>query len=403
LVSSLSTLACDATPPTVPQQRPIVVPADHHGWARVELDAAAQREREFLWLSDGEGRPNAFLFESGDLWQSRELEITDTLYGTDESGRLSAEFRPRLPSGWQLGEREHLAIEVEVESSPTFVAQVQVQRRRENGEWLRLDQTFPFYDLGVGNHRKLSIPWDGDHFRLRFEVSQGEIRSIRQLNVRAQSAPESSAAILVLAQIQPPRPGSENAWIVSLAEEERIVGLELELAPPVAPIAVRVFVPQSEGGETRRLDTRFDLANGSYVWDLPALSSRSNRVSLAPIVTNHLAIEVPSEVKIERVKALVSREKIIFPALPAATYYLHQNGELRQAPGDLRALPDSRIIHQTKPLALGAAQNDPHGVAREATTADKTRPWLVWIVAALVALLAFLGFRLLRSAPKPNA
>ena len=72
------------------------------------------------------------------------------------------------------------------------------------------------------------------------------------------------------------------------------------------------------------------------------------------------------------------------------------SGGRKTAPGDLGLLPSSRLVYTREPLALGAPETDPDGIALAVDPGQQTRPWLAAVVGAVVLLLGFAGFRLLK-------
>lgn len=195
---------------------------------------------------------------------------------------------------------------------------------------------------------------------------------------------------------------AEGHWQVKLGARERVVGLELQMEAPLAPIHPEVSLPSRPGrGEIPEPDYALRTRCEGLVWNLPALESRSSRVSITPVLTDELELGFPEGARPEGVRVLVRRETLLFPAEAGATYFLHLGGEARKAPGDLGALPDSsRALYQRKPLGLGKAEPDPEGASRQVAkvdqAAEKSRPWLPWIAGAVVAVLAVVGARLLR-------
>ena len=120
--------------------RPVVRGENSVGWQRVELDGVAHRERDSLWLGDGQGRSVPFLFETGEVWRPKQLEVVDPLAGKNESNQPTFEFGVGVPQGWQVGEREQLRVDFELGYVGTFVADVVVERKRDDGQYWQADQ-----------------------------------------------------------------------------------------------------------------------------------------------------------------------------------------------------------------------------------------------------------------------
>ena len=132
------------------------------------------------------------------------------------------------------------------------------------------------------------------------------------------------------------------------------------------------------------------------LWNLPALDSRATRLSIQPVPTDRLGLELPSGARLQEVKLLVRREVLIFPAEAGRPYFLHLGGLIKPAPGDLGALPPSRLIYAKDPLRLGPPEPDPQGLGRTITFAERSRPWLPWGAGLAVLLLMFYAWRLFR-------
>ena len=96
-------------------------------------------------------------------------------------------------------------------------------------------------------------------------------------------------------------------------------------------------------------------------------------------------------------KLLLRREALLFPAEASKPYYLHFGGRAKQAPGNLGALPSSRMVYGRNPLKLMPPEADPQGIGILLVKGEQTRPWLAWVVGLLVLVLGFAAFKLLRS------
>lgn len=379
-------------------RRPIENPSavQDQGWLRVRLDAQAQRQRDQLWLGDAQGRSTPFVFEREDLWQTQTLELDQILAGKDEQGRPSYEFSVKVPEGWRMGDRRHLELEVELQASTNYVARAIVHRRLEDGAWLESDRDYHLYDLGsAGHQQKIVVPWDGERYRLVIQPRQGSVQSVENLKVRAKTVLTALGSTEIAKLSPKPDPKLEDHWRIELDGSYRVVALDVELVPPVAPVAAQIEV-ETERGRSPAFERR---AHANLLWNLPALESSATRINIRPTMTDTLRIRLPSGATIESVRVHASNEALIFPAEAGQNYFVHLGGQAQRAPGDLRNLPSSRVLHTANALELGPAQPDPHGIAIEASPSERTRPWLAWIVAAVVAGLGYVAWRLLKSTP----
>ncbi len=379
------------------QRRPIS-PAPANGWARLPLDAEAQRRLQGAWIGDASGRSLPFLEAREGLWETRLLPLENLLTGKDEEGRPTVEFSLRLPEGWRVGEREHLRIELDLDGRAPWVAQVQAERQRERGGFIAYDPISPLhlYDLSPsGNRRSLDLPWDGERYRLTLLASQGEAPRIRGLSARAETRPEALETELAMDGVLTPEPGRPRTWRLTLPDTQRVVGLDLLLAPPVAPL--RPDIRLSEGQEDYR-----DSYCNDLVWNLPALNTKSSRIALSPIQAKTLTFTLPEGATPLRVRILVRRQTLIFPAEAGQAYALHLGGEAKPAPGSLGALPALRALTATRPLSLGAAEPDDQGLPRREGADLRARPWMPWIAGLALLMLGAAAWRLLQTGPKPD-
>jgi hypothetical protein len=103
------------------------------------------------------------------------------------------------------------------------------------------------------------------------------------------------------------------------------------------------------------------------------------------------------------VKLLVRHDVLLFPAEAGKAYFLHYGGQVKQAPGNLGALPDSsRAVYQRDPLKLGGSEADPQGLPKKIELPDRTLPWLPWVTGLAVLALGFAAWKLLKAAPEPT-
>lgn len=374
-------------------RRPIS-PAPASGWARLPLDAASQRQLKGAWIGDAAGRSIPFLEAREGLWESRQLPLVDTVRGKDAEGRPTIEFSLKLPEGWQVGEREALRLELDLEGTAPWVAQVKAERQREGGTFITFDPVSPLhlYDLSPsGSRRSLDLPWDGQRYRLTLLASQGQAPRIRGISVQAEARPEALEAELAMEGTLLPEPGKPGTWRLTLPDEDRIVGLDLVLVPPAAPLR-----PEIRLGETA--DEYRGWHCSDLVWNLPALNTKSSRIALGPVQARTLTITLPEGATPLSMRLLVRRQTLIFPAEAGQAYALHLGGEAKRAPGSLGALPSIRTLASRAPLSLGAREPDDRGLPRIEGTDQRARPWMPWIAGVALLVLGAAAWRLLRRA-----
>jgi len=394
LLATLLCLACAREDTAALHRRPIP-PAASSGWVRLPLDAEAQRQKSGAWIGDAAGRSIPFLEAREGLWESRTLPLEHLLTGKDAEGRPTVEFSLKLPEGWQVGERETLKLDFDLDGRAPWVAQVKAERQRDGGGFIAYDPVSPLYlyDLSPsGSRRSLDLPWDGHRYRLTLLASQGEAPRIRSLSARAETRPEALEAELALDGMLAPEPGQPRTWRLTLPDTERVVGLELVLAPPAAPLRPEIRI--GEGTEADRGWTCYDL-----VWNLPALHTRSSRIAITPVQAKTLTLTLPEGATPQSARILVRRQTLIFPAEAGQAYALHLGGEAKPAPGSLGALPSLRTLASASPLALGPREADPQGLPRRIGADQRARPWMPWVAGIAVLALAAVAWRLLRGQP----
>lgn len=385
-------LACAREDRASLHRRPIS-PAPISGWACLALDASAQRQKRGAWIGDAAGHSIPFIEAREGLWESRSLPLENLLTGRDAEGRPTVEFSLKLPEGWQVGERESLKLDLDLEGRAPWVALVKAERQREGGGFIAYDPGSPLhlYDLSPsGSRRGLELPWDGQRYRLTLLASQGEAPRIRGLSARAEARPEALEAELALDGTFAPEPGRPRTWRLTLPDTERIVGLDLVLTPPSAPLR-----PELRLGETTDEDRGWSCSD--LVWNLPALNTKSSRIALAPVQARTLTITLPEGASPQGARILVRRQTLIFPAEAGQAYALHLGGEARQAPGSLGALPSIRALASRAPLSLGAPEPDDQGLPRREGADQRARPWMPWIAGLALLVLGAAAWRLFRS------
>ena len=393
LLASLLCLGCVREDTAALQRRPIP-PVAASGWARLPLDAEAQRHLQGAWIGDAAGRSIPFLEAREGLWEARALPLEHLLTGKDGEGRPTVEFSLKLPEGWQVGERETLKLDFDLAGRAPWVAQVKAERQLDGGDFIAYDPAAPLhlYDLAPsGSRRTLDLPWDGQRYRLTLVASQGEAPRIRGLSVRAETRPEALETELALDGTLAPEPGRPRTWRLALPDTERVVGLELVLAPPAAPLAPVIHLGESP-------ETEQTWACGDLVWNLPALRTRSTRIALAPRLTKMITISLPEGATPQSLRVLVRRQTLILPVEAGQAYSLHLGGASKPAPGNLGALPSLRTLASAAPLTLGPSEPDPQGIPHRIGADERARPWMPWVAGIAVLALAAVAWKLLKGA-----
>ena len=366
-----------------------IPPPSTNGWARLPLDAAAQRDTKGLWISAAAGHSVPFLLAREGLWAPQPLAVEHLMLGVDREGRPAVDFALKLPEGWQVGEREQLRLDFDLEGTTPWVATLSIERQRQGGGFLAY--TFPapahLYDLSPSGQRtSLTLPWDGERYRITLRMDQGRAPRIKGLRVFAETRPEALEAELALDATLAPEPGQPREWRLTLPETVRVVGLDVGLAPPAAPLRAEVAF-----GE----DGAFAFVSDP-LWNLPALNSHATRIALPPTLARTLRLRLPEGATPTSARVLTRRQTLLFPAEAGQAYTLHLGGEARPAPGDLGALPSSRAVFATAPLALGPEAPDPEGLPHRISSGERARPWMPWVAGTAVLLLGLAAWRLLR-------
>jgi hypothetical protein len=391
-------LAC-AREDRAPLNRRPISPAPTSGWARLPLDADAQRQLKGAWIGDAAGRSIPFLEAREGLWESRTLSLNNLLTGKDTDRRPTAEFSLTLPAGWQVGEREHLKVDLELEGRTPWVVQVKAERQREGGGFIAYDPASPLhlYDLSPsGSRRSLDLPWDGQRYRLTLLASQGEAPRIRSLSVHAETRPEALETELAMDGTLTPEPGKPRTWRITVLASQRVVGLDLQLTPPAAPLR-----PELRIGEGT--DEDHGLPCSDLVWNLPALNTKATRIAFMPVQAKTLTLTLPEGATPQRVRLLVRRQTLIFPAEADQAYRLHLGGEAKPAPGSLGALPSIRSLASHAPLTLGPAEPDDQGLPHLESADQRAKPWMAGVAGLALLVLGTVAWRLSRQTEHPPA
>ncbi|WP_243302712.1 hypothetical protein [Geothrix oryzisoli] len=396
LLTAILGLACTRED-TAALHRRNLPPAAASGWARLPLDAEAQRQLKGAWIGDAAGRSVPFLEARDGLWEARTLPLEHLLTGRDAEGRPTVEFSLSLPEGWQVGERETLKLDLDLDGRAPWVSQVKAERQLDGGAFIAYDPATPLhlYDLAPsGSRHTLDLPWDGQRYRLTLLAAQGEAPRIRGLSVRAETRPEALEAELALEGALAPEPGKPRTWRLTLPDTERLVGLDLVLAPPAAPLAPEIRTGDDpEAGRT--------WAGGDLVWNLPALHTRATRIALTPVQTKTITLTLPDGATPQSLRVLVRRQTLILPMEAGQAYALHLGGEAKPAPGSLGALPSLRTLASAAPLVLGPSEPDPQGLPRRIGADERARPWMPWVAGLAAAILAAVAWRLVKGQPAP--
>lgn len=369
-------------------RRRSISPPPASGWARLPLDASAQADTKGLWISDAAGRSVPFLLAREGLWAPQPLDLDHPVLGTDPQGRPSAEFGVKLPEGWRVGERAKLRIDLDLAGVAPWVATAETARQRPGGAFLAFDAppSAHLYDLAPSGRRThLELPWDGERYRIVLRADQGRAPRITGLRVSAETGPEALAPEQALAVVPEPVPDRTGTWRITLPQADRIVGLDLTLAPPAAPLHLEAALD----------DGAFEPVC-EPVWNLPALGSRATRLSLPPTLARRVTLRLPAGARPESAAVRIRRQVLLFPAEAGQAYALHLGGETRPAPGDLGALPSSRFLLAAEPLTLGPGGPDPDGLPRRVDSGERARPWMPWLAGIAVLILGLAAWRLLR-------
>ena len=369
-----------------------MTPTSTSGWARLPLDAEAQRQMQGAWIGDAAGRSVPFLEAREGLWEARALPLELLLTGKDAEGHPTAAFSLKVPEGWRVGEREALRLDLDLDGPSPWVVQVKAEREREGGGFIAYDPVAPLYLYELspsGSRRSLDLPWDSHRYRLTLVASQGQAPRIRSLQVHAMTRPEALETELVLDGALSPEPGKSRTWRLLLPYSERVVGLDLELAPPAAPLRPELRIGDNE--EEERGWSCNDL-----VWNLPALNTKSTRIALAPVQAKALTLTLPEGATPQRVRFLVRRQTLLFPAEAGQTYRLHLGGEKKPAPGSLCALPSIRTLAASTPLTLGPGEPDDQGLPHREGADQRARPWMPWVAGLALLVMGAAAWRLFR-------
>ena len=387
--------------------RRTIAPSSVNGWARVVVDDDGA---DGIWIGDAEGRSVPFLWEADAHWSSIPLAVAHPIWGKDAKGQPTGAFSLQAPSGFTRGDREQVKLDLSLQASQApWACRVEVARRGDGGAFVATDDTARFvYDLGPDRRAtSITIPWDGDDWRVTLVPLQGAAPKLIGVSASACTLPSELRAdetrpIPVPSDKDRTELNGEMWWRFVFPGPIRITGLQVHLRPPVAPVAVSVTASAEEEFRNRPND-KIDVERrmgGASLWNLPALGTEASWIPLEGSGTRTAHLVTPLHIEVDSIQALIRHRRLFFPAEAGKAYYLHSGGLAKTAPGSLGELPaSSRAFYEGKPLALGAVEADPQALAAPVDPAAKLRSWLPWGVGALVVLLGFWGLRLLK-APK---
>ena len=390
----------------LPAQQPTrraITPSSRNGWARVVVDDDGA---DGIWIGDAEGRSVPFLWEADAHWASIPLGTAHAVWGKDAKGLSTGAFTLQAPQGFTRGDREQVKLDFALQASATpWACRVEVARRADGGAFVAVDDAPRFlYDLGTDRRAaSITIPWDADDWRVTLVPVQGAAPKLLGVSASACTLPSELRAD----EIRPvPVPAGKDHgqttelawWHLALPSPARMTALQVHLRPPVAPVEISVLasapppLPLGGGAEAER------QIGSASLWNLPALGTEASRVSLDGSSVHGLRLLAPPSVEVEGIAALIRHRRLFFPAEAGKTYFLHEGGLAKAAPGSLGELPaSSRAFYEGQPLALGAPEADPQAAVAAADPAAKLRRWLPWGVGALVLLLGLWGVRLLKA------
>lgn len=393
----LTLLALTAFADEAPLQRRALTRPTRAGWAMVELDGAAQRQRTTLWISDAEGHPIPFQDMREGTRRETPGPIPDLRLGRDAEGRPAATFTlPTFPGG-----TPRLRLAVAAQDRP-WIARVKLERQGPGGTWLLWDpRPRPHVWQWADRDEELTVPlpaepgpwratlvpilgraprWTG----LTFDVQQGTWNLRREERLPLTAAPEG--------------PGR---WRLAIPEGEPVRALEVRLRPPTAPLQAELAAPQPPV-EGRASEPR-TLAHQGALWNLPPFESEGTRLELLEGFSGGaLLLRLPEGAEPLGVDAIATRGTLAFPAEPGQTYFLHLGGAVKPTPGTLAGFTEGFDPLKAERLTLGAPEADPQGLRAQAapvTPWDRLAgawPWLIGL--ATLGLLAFAA-RLLKPAP----
>lgn len=385
----------------LPAQQPTrraITPSPSSGWARVVVDDDGA---EGIWIGDADGRSVPFLWEADAHWSAVPLGVAHPIWGKDAKDQATGAFTLQAPNGFTRGDREQVKLDFDLQAAATpWACRVEIARRGDGGAFVAMDDAPRFlYDLGADRRAtSITIPWDADDWRVTLIPVQGEAPKLTGVSASACTLPAELKADERLDLVFHPAvkgDGFKDMAHADLGRPRRLVGLEVTLQPPVAPVVVSAdsIHPDRNGA----IYEPYSLGSGE-LWNLPALGTVSTHISIDGPEVEHIHLGLPDGVAVQSATALIRHRRLFFPAEAGKAYFLHEGGLAKVAPGSLGELPaSSRAFYEGKPLALGAAEPDGQAVVAAADPAARLRRWLPWGVGTLVLLLGLWGFRLLKA------
>lgn len=388
-------IGCTSGPDRSGLQRRPVAPRSETSWTRLPLDAESLRLGGEPWIGDDGAQAVPSLRERPGLWGPRQLDIDKLLLGMDSEGRPSAEFTLRLPPGWSVRDREHLRIDLDLQGRTPWFCRVDVARRMEGPSLLGLPRESPLSVQDLGRKESVAsilVPWDAREYRVVLQALAGTAPNIRSAKVTAVTDPAAMdpdralAPSELLCEIPSPAP---ERWRIRLASPERVVGLEVVLKAPSAPVKPVVLLPPPGGDADGPART---LRSQDLVWNLPQKGGRGTRISLEPVLADRLVLALPAGARLDTVRVLVRADELLFPVQAGRRYWLHLGGRAKPAP-DPGPLPPSRLIYARDPARVGPAGPDPEGLPQ--LQAPRRKTWLRRAALGAAAALAVLAVALL--------
>lgn len=374
------------------ERRPVEIPAT--GWVRLTLDPAAQALAETAWLGDPGGRAVPFIRESERTQEIRPVAVTEWVAGRDAENRSTVEFsltpEPALTAGDCIVELTTAT------SSPGWAARVEVTRRQGDGAWLRLQDGNErhVYDFGGDGRRlRLSVPRDGQRYRLTLHPVAGNAPAITAVSARRlierkevlREVPVEVSAVMA----------RTGAWQLRAPGRLRVTGIVLDLRDRLAPVSVYVTTPLPPREGFPPSERTLGLSD-QWIWNLPALETRQLRLTLSSAeLVDTLTLQLPDGIRLVGARWLVAEESWLFPAETGQRLFLYTGGASRTAPGDISRLTLPAIDAPLPAATLGAAQPSSHGSGPNPLL-QRVESALPWIIAAAVALVAWIGLRLLK-------
>lgn len=387
-----------APPPL--QRRPLALPS-RSGWALVELDAPAHRQRAGLWISDETGRSVPFQ----DVREGTRIvnagPLPELRLGRDDRDRPSAAFRlPAFSEGLS-----HLRLTVAAEDRP-WIARVKLERMGPGGTWTLWDpRPRPHVWQWSPGDEGLTVPLPAEPGPWRLSLIPILGRPPRLTGLAFD--PQRTSWNLARDEAVPAtlRLEAVGQWRLSLPAGEEVHALDIRLRPPVGVLRPELAVPQAPS-QGQAQEPR-PIGHIGALWALPALESEGTRLDLLEhFKGGDLLLRLPEGAEPLSVHALCRRSTLAFPAELGHAYFLHLGGSRKEAPGNLAAQAASFDPRTAERLGLGIPEPDPHAwiAAPPAPMIwDRLKTAWPWFIGALTLALLAVGMRLLKPRPTPEA